>query len=51
MMISPRNSETIITEFQEKINSLNAVKQITFLEKKELVLKDNDTLKRPSYHL
>ena len=51
MMISPRNSEKIITEFQEKIDSLNTVKQITFLEKKELVLKDNDTLKRPSYHL
>ena len=50
-MISPRNSEKIIIEFQEKINSLNAVQQITFLEKKELVLKDNDTLKRPSYHL
>jgi|TARA_B110000914_G_scaffold210071_1_gene208924 hypothetical protein len=51
MMISPPNSEKIITEFQEKIDSLNTVKQITFLEKKELVLKDNDTLKRPSYHL
>ena len=51
MMISPRNSEKIIIEFQEKINSLNAVQQITFLEKKELVLKDNDTFKRPSYHL
>ena len=51
MMISSPNSEKIITEFQEKIDSLNTVKQITFLEKKELVLKDNDTLKRPSYHL
>ena len=51
MMISPRNSAKIITEFHEKTDSLNTVKQIIFLEKKELVLKDNDTLKRPSYHL
>ena len=50
-MISPPNSEKIITEFQKKIDSFNTVKQLTFLERKELVLKGNDTLKRPSYHL
>jgi len=27
------------------------VKQLTFLERKELILKGNETLKRPSYHL
>ena len=36
MMISSPNNEKIITEFQEKIDSLNTVKQITFLEKKEI---------------
>jgi hypothetical protein len=40
-----------IMDFQKKIESLNAVKQLTFLERKELVLKENNTLKRPSYHL
>ena len=40
-----------IMNFQKKIESLNAVKQLTFLERKELILKENNTLKRPSYHL
>ena len=40
-----------IMDFQRKIESLNTVKQLTFLERKELVLKENNTLKRPSYHL
>jgi hypothetical protein len=51
MMISSTHSEQTITEFQKKIESLNTVKQLTFLERKELILKRNDTLKRPSYHL
>ena len=40
-----------IMDFQKKIESLNTVKQLTFLERKELILKENNTLKRPSYHL
>ena len=40
-----------IIDFQKKIESMNTVKQLTFLEKKELILKENNTLKRPSYHL
>jgi hypothetical protein len=40
-----------IIDFQKKIESLNNVKQLTFLERKELILKENNTLKRPSYHL
>ena len=51
MMISSINSEKIITEFQQKIESFSTVKQLTFLEKKELISKGNDSLKRPSYHL
>ena len=51
MMISSTNSERIITEFQKKIESFSRVKQLTFLERVELVSKVNDTLKRPSYHL
>ena len=51
MMISSTNNEKIIADFQKKINSLGTQKQLTFEEKKELVLKENDSLKRPSYHL
>ena len=40
-----------IIDFQKKIESLNNVKQLTFLERKELILKENNTLKRPIYHL
>ena len=40
-----------IIDFQKKIESLNTVKQLTFLERKELVFKENNNLKRPSYHL
>tara|TARA_B110000444_G_scaffold27734_1_gene22819 strand:+ start:338 stop:481 length:144 start_codon:yes stop_codon:yes gene_type:complete len=45
------NEQQKIIDFQKKIESLNTVKQLTFLERKELVLKENNTLKRPSYHL
>jgi len=45
------NEQQKIIEFQKKIESLNTVKQLTFLERKELILKENNTLKRPSYHL
>ena len=40
-----------IIDFQKKIESMNTVKHLTFLERKELILKENNTLKRPSYHL
>ena len=50
-MISSTNNEKIIAGFQKKINSLGTQKQLAFEEKKELVLKENDSLKRPSYHL
>ena len=36
MMISPRNSEKIITEFQEKIDSLNTVKTNNISRKKRI---------------
>jgi hypothetical protein len=45
------NEQQKIMDFQKKIESLNTVKQLTFLERKELILKENNTLKRPSYHL
>jgi hypothetical protein len=45
------NEQQKIIDFQKKIESLNTVKQLTFLERKELILKENNTLKRPSYHL
>jgi hypothetical protein len=50
-MISSTNNEKIIADFQKKVDSLSTQKQLTFEEKKELVLKENDSLKRPSYHL
>ena len=51
MMISSPNNEKIISDFQKKIDSFATQKQLTFEEKKELVLKVNESLKRPSYHL
>ena len=45
------NEQQKIMDFQKKIKSFNTVKQLTFLERKELILKENNTLKRPSYHL
>ena len=45
------NEQQKIIDFQKKIESLNTVKQLTFLERKELILKEHNTLKRPSYHL
>ena len=51
VMISSTNNEKIISDFQKKIDSFATQKQLTFEEKKELVLKVNESLKRPSYHL
>ena len=51
MMISSINNEKIIADFQKKVDSFSTQKQLTFEEKKELILKENDSLKRPSYHL
>ena len=50
-MISSTNNEKIIADFQKKVDSFGIQKQLTFEEKKELVFKGNDSLKRPSYHL
>ena len=50
-MISSTTNEKIISDFQKKVDSINAQKQLAFVQKKELILKDTDTLKRPSYHL
>ena len=50
-MISSTNNEKIVTDFQKKVDSINNQKQLTFVEKKELALKESETLKRPSYHL
>ena len=50
-MISSTNNEKIIADFQKKVDSFSIQKQLTFEEKKELILKENDSLKRPSYHL
>ena len=50
-MISSTNNEKIVSDFQKKIDSINSQKQLTFDEKKELPLKESETLKRPSYHL
>ena len=51
MIYCMSNEQQKIMDFQKKIESLNTVKQLTFLERKELVFKENNTLKRPSYHL
>ena len=50
-MISSIDNEKVITEFQKKNQTLSTVKQLTFLERNELILQGNETLKRPSYHL
>ena len=50
-MISSTNNEKIIADFQKKVDSFGIQKQLTFEEKKELVFKGNDSLKRQSYHL
>ena len=39
MMISSTDSERIIAEFQKKIESFSTVKQLTFLERKEISFK------------
>jgi hypothetical protein len=51
MMISSTDSKKIITNFQKKIESFGTVRQLEFQKRKELVLKANDSQKRPSYHL
>ena len=50
-MSSSTNSEEIIVEFQKKIECFNTIKQLAVVQKKELVFKTNDSLKRPSYNL
>ncbi|UTY62369.1 MAG: hypothetical protein HPQ69_03340 [Marine Group I thaumarchaeote] len=50
-MISSTTNEKIVSDFQKKVDSINNPKQLTFVEKKELSLKESETLKRPSYHL
>ena len=50
-MISSTNNEKIVSDFQKKVDSINSQKQLIFVEKKELTLKESETLKRPSYHL
>ena len=50
-MISSTTNEKIVTDFQKKVDSINNQKQLTFVEKEELALKESETLKRPSYHL
>ena len=50
-MSSSTNNEKIIMEFQKKIECFNTIKQLAVVQKKELVFKANDSLKRPSYHL
>ena len=50
-MISSTANEKIVSDFQKKVDSINNQKQLTFVEKKELGLKESETLKRPSYHL
>ncbi len=51
MMILSVNNEKIILDFRKEIDSFSTVKQLTFQKKKELIMKGNDNLKRPSYHL
>ena len=51
MEVGPLNNEKIIADLQKKVDSFGIKKQLTFEEKKELVFKGNDSLKRPSYNL
>jgi len=50
MILSP-DDEKIVMDFHREVDSFSKVKQLTFLKKKELTMKGNDDLKRPSYHL
>ncbi len=51
MMILSTDNEKIVIDFHKEIDSFSKVKQLTFLKKKELMVRGNDDLKRPSYHL
>jgi hypothetical protein len=51
MMILSVDNEKIVLDFHKEIDSFSKVKQLTFQKKKELMMKGNDNLKRPSYHL
>ena len=51
MMILSTDNEKTVIDFYKEIDSFSKVKQLTFLKKKELTMKGNDDLKRPSYHL
>jgi len=51
MMILSTDNEKIVIDFHKEIDSFSKVKQLTFLKKKELMVRVNDDLKRPSYHL
>ena len=50
-MILSMDDEKIVMDFHRKVESFSKVKQLTFLKKKELTMRGNDDLKRPSYHL
>tara|TARA_B100002049_G_C16025842_1_gene352341 strand:+ start:465 stop:617 length:153 start_codon:yes stop_codon:yes gene_type:complete len=50
-MILSTDDEKIVMDFHREVESFSKVKQLTFLKKKELMMRGNDDLKRPSYHL
>ena len=50
-MILSTGDEKIVMDFHREVESFSKVKQLTFLKKKELMMRGNDDLKRPSYHL
>ena len=50
-MILSTDDEKIVMDFHREVESFSKVKQLTFLKKKELSMRGNDDLKRPSYHL
>ena len=51
MMILSTDDEKIVIDFHNEIDSFSKVKKLTFVKKKELMVRGNDDLKRPSYHL
>ena len=50
-MILSTDDEKIVMDFHREVESFSKVKQLTFLKKKELMMRGNDDLKRPCYHL
>ena len=50
-MILSTDDEKIVMDFHREVESFSKVKQLTFLKKKELMMRGNDDLKRPSYLL